>query len=269
MKQKFNIHTHTSRCGHARGHDEQYVLAAIEAGFNTLGFSDHIPYPNANDNESRMDDTQSQEYLDSINSLKEKYIKKIDVKVGFEVEYLPKYHDYYYDMRKKCDYLILGQHTKYLGYDFDCFCNDADLDSYCTQIEQGMATNLFTYLAHPDYFLLGRNNFNEQCIKAAHRIGQASIKYDVPLEINLNGFKYGKKKFKTLKHSDYQDYYIYPFYDFWEIIKTYNCKVVYGFDAHAPLSLMDEYKIDIANSIIGDLNLNFIDEIKLNNKAAQ
>ena len=36
-KQDFNMHTHTKRCGHAYGDDEQYVLAAIDAGFKQLG----------------------------------------------------------------------------------------------------------------------------------------------------------------------------------------------------------------------------------------
>lgn len=43
--QKFNLHTHTFRCGHASGTDDQMVLSAIEAGFELLGFSDHMPYP--------------------------------------------------------------------------------------------------------------------------------------------------------------------------------------------------------------------------------
>ena len=37
---KYNYHTHTSRCFHARGTDEEYVLAAIEAGFD--GFRSFI-----------------------------------------------------------------------------------------------------------------------------------------------------------------------------------------------------------------------------------
>lgn len=43
--QKFNLHTHTFRCGHASGTDDQMVLSAIETGFELLGFSDHMPYP--------------------------------------------------------------------------------------------------------------------------------------------------------------------------------------------------------------------------------
>ena len=45
---KVNLHTHTVRCGHAVGTDEEYVLAAIAAGFTKLGFSDHNPFPYEN-----------------------------------------------------------------------------------------------------------------------------------------------------------------------------------------------------------------------------
>lgn len=39
--QTFNYHTHTKRCGHADGDDEQYVRAAMMTGFKELGFSEH------------------------------------------------------------------------------------------------------------------------------------------------------------------------------------------------------------------------------------
>ena len=42
---KTNYHTHTFRCKHAVGDDEAYVLAAIGAGFDRIGFADHCPWP--------------------------------------------------------------------------------------------------------------------------------------------------------------------------------------------------------------------------------
>lgn len=39
-----NYHTHTSRCGHAVGEDEEYVINAIKSGIKVLGFSDHVPF---------------------------------------------------------------------------------------------------------------------------------------------------------------------------------------------------------------------------------
>ena len=41
---KYNYHTHTSRCFHAVGTDEEYVVEAINAGFDEIGFSDHSPW---------------------------------------------------------------------------------------------------------------------------------------------------------------------------------------------------------------------------------
>ena len=38
-----NYHTHTARCRHATGTEEEYVLAAIDRGLKILGFSDHTP----------------------------------------------------------------------------------------------------------------------------------------------------------------------------------------------------------------------------------
>ena len=39
-----NYHTHTPRCNHAVGSEEEYVQQALKAGIKILGFSDHTPY---------------------------------------------------------------------------------------------------------------------------------------------------------------------------------------------------------------------------------
>ena len=72
IMQKFNYHTHTYRCKHAKGTDEEYVLKAIEAGYTVLGFSDHAPYRDYPSDRSHMDFEQLDDYIDSINYLKEK-----------------------------------------------------------------------------------------------------------------------------------------------------------------------------------------------------
>jgi histidinol phosphatase-like PHP family hydrolase len=41
-KLDYCYHSHTTRCGHAYGSDEDYVEAAITNGFRVIGFSDHI-----------------------------------------------------------------------------------------------------------------------------------------------------------------------------------------------------------------------------------
>lgn len=261
--QIFNLHTHTFRCGHAQGLDEQYVKSAIDAGLEVLGFSDHIPFIGVNYPGDRMDYKQKDEYLNSISKLKAKYNDKIDIKVGYEIEYFDDQLDYLLEMKETCDYMILGQHLKYFGYEYDCYCSDEDVLEYVEQIEKALKNDLVVYVAHPDYYLLGRREFSKVCIDAAHRIAKASIKYDIPLEINLNGLNYGKKNYHFLSENVYEDRYPYPFREFWQIVSSYGCKVVYGFDAHSPISLLEKNRVKIVEEILKDIPLNYIKEIKL------
>lgn len=262
--QKFNLHTHTARCGHADGLDIQYVESAIESGFTLLGFSEHIPYVELRLPNCRMFYEQKEEYISSIQALKKEYSSRIDIKVGYEVEFLKDHFDYLMEMKKDCDYMILGQHCKYIGYEYDCYCSDADILAYTEQIESAVKENFITYIAHPDYFMLGRRVFSKTCEEAAHRIAKASIDYDVPLEINLNGFHYGKKMYQFYdKQSIYEERYPYPFREFWEIVSSYGCKVLYGYDAHSPITLLEKNREEKANEILKGLSLNFAKDIIL------
>lgn len=261
-KQTFNLHTHTARCGHAEGLDVQYIQSAIQAGITVLGFSEHIPYIEMRLPTCRMFYEHKKEYISSLNNLKELYKEHLEILVGYEIEYLDEHLEYLLQMKKECDYFILGQHFKYLGYEYDCYCSDEDVMIYAKQIVSALKHNIITYVAHPDYYMLGRRTFNEYCIEASHMIAKASIQYDVPLEINLNGFHYGKKTY-TMMNGSFVQCYPYPFREFWEIISSYGCKVVYGFDAHSPIAFMEEDRLQEANKILQGIQLNFIDNIKL------
>ena len=71
---KANYHTHTKRCGHAFGEDEEYVLEALGQGMVELGFSDHIMLPGFSQPSIRGEySLWAQDYFKSINYLKEKY----------------------------------------------------------------------------------------------------------------------------------------------------------------------------------------------------
>ena len=71
---KCNYHTHTYRCMHACGSDEDYVISAIKGGYQVLGFSDHAPWNYESDfvAHMRMPLVQFHEYAESIRKLKEK-----------------------------------------------------------------------------------------------------------------------------------------------------------------------------------------------------
>lgn len=141
--QTFNLHTHTARCGHAQGLDSQYVECAITAGFKLLGFSDHIPFKEIIDPQSRMCFEQKDEYRSSILALKEQYKGSIDIALGYEVEYMEDQLPYLLAMKEECDYMILGQHLKYFIYEYDSGCSDEDVEIYVRQIEQALEKKLY------------------------------------------------------------------------------------------------------------------------------
>lgn len=84
-----NYHTHTTRCMHAIGSEEEYILAAISAGYTELGFSDHTPwhYESGYHATMRMDESQLEDYVHTLSVLRDKYKDKISIKIGLECEY--------------------------------------------------------------------------------------------------------------------------------------------------------------------------------------
>ena len=79
MMMRNNYHTHTYRCGHAYGEDEDYVVEAIGAGMQTLVFSDHVMLEGFSQPNVRGDFALSEGYFSSIRNLKEKYKERTAV----------------------------------------------------------------------------------------------------------------------------------------------------------------------------------------------
>ena len=75
------------------------------------GFSDHGPYPDI-DLGQRMLFEELEEYLNEIDSLAAKYKQNIQIRKGLEIEYLPRYRDYYEQLLTKrgLEYLLMGEH---------------------------------------------------------------------------------------------------------------------------------------------------------------
>ena len=81
-----NYHTHTTRCRHASGTEEEYVCHAIDGGLKVLGFSDHTPFifPDGYYTGMRMFPDQLEDYVASVLALKEKYKKDSQIYCGVE-----------------------------------------------------------------------------------------------------------------------------------------------------------------------------------------
>ena len=154
-----NYHTHTWRCHHAEPDERAYIEAAIAAGVQVLGFSDHTPYPFPPEHVSwfRMTVEEAPQYFRLIRELRDEYADRIEIHVGVEAEYYPAYFPAMVDLLREngCEYMLLGQHFVFNEekpeYGSAGATDDpAMLRQYVDQTIEGMETGLFTYLAHPD-----------------------------------------------------------------------------------------------------------------------
>ena len=257
-----NYHTHTFRCGHAGGTDEEYVKAAIKAGIKELGFSDHIFYPGRPQDGIRQTEISSVDYINSIKALKEKYKKKIKIYVGYESEYQPSTHDLLKSLldERVIDYLILGNHCFFdenNQYRWYCSYQNDKLHAklYVDNTIEGMKSGLFKYVAHPDMILNGYHYQDEFITKEIMRLINASIIYNCPLEINLLGH---------LRHkpNDYNDEGYYPYSRFWELVGRLKAPVIIGIDAHMPCHFQS-YPLDYALGLVKTYNLHLIEKIDI------
>lgn len=257
-----NYHTHTFRCGHADGQDEEYVLQALGMGLQQLGFSDHIMYPGFNEPRIRGDYSLNQGYINSIRNLQNKYKDRIKIYLGYEAEcYLP-YIPYMKELLATgtIDYLILGNHSamneKHQIYaKFGKTASANNIYTYGKTACEAMRTGLYSYIVHPDLFLSEISNFDSDCRKISYEIIKTAIECDLPLEINCGGIRSGKKQIGD------EFRYHYPTYDFFKIASKLNAKCIIGIDAHSPTQLSNEEANNIAIKFAKELSLQVVDRI--------
>ena len=253
----YNYHTHTRRCGHASGDDEEYVLAAIKAGYKVLGFSDHAPYSLYPHPGSHMGWEMLEDYIESINDLKEKYKGIIDIRLGMESEFYPFCFDERKYLLSRLDYMIFGQHYDQalgLGVNYFKANSEEEIRVYADSVVEGLHSGLFSYLAHPDVFMNHQPDFTEECARSAHKIAKACEETGIPVELNVRGVMKGKKPFPN------GEQYWYPHKDFWRILAQYDIKAVVGIDAHSPDDLLQTQFVEEGLKELEDLHLNFITE---------
>ncbi len=255
---KHNFHTHTTRCKHAVGTDEEYVKAALETGFDMLGFSDHAPWAFATDYVShcRMLPTQWADYKQSVLALKEQYQGQIAIHLGLECEYYPKYIDQLKRLRDDgCEYMILGNHFLYTEEEFPYTGSSCREDSgvmeYAEQAVEGIRTGLYSYIAHPDLYMMYRDELTPVCMEAADMICQAAKEAHMPIEYNLLGLQG-----ELIGHSRG-----YPNQDFWQYVRKWDNDVIIGVDAHDPAQLRDSSVWDTAVSRLEAMGHHLVNNI--------
>ena len=227
--QNFNYHTHTYRCKHACGTEIDYIEEAVKSGFKHLGFSEHCAYEDWPCSPGRIQVGEMDEYFNSIDRAKEEYKDRIKIYRGLEIEYFPELKNYFYELKEKYDYLVVGEHSlDRRGRDIDEICTDEDAKLYCKYICESIENKVADYVAHIDYFMLGRHDFNDVCRDVVKEIATCAKAYDVPVELNLKGAGYGVKEYDGYKSL------IYPHTKTLEVLAEVEPTIVIGYDAHNP-----------------------------------
>lgn len=253
----YNYHTHTKYCNHATGEMEDYVKQAIAGGIRYMGFSEHSPFRFPDGFETayhRIFIKDVPTYLQECHRLKELYKEKIDLKIGYEMEYYPLYFPQMLKMALDFDaeYLILGQH--YLqneypnGYPSGVPTEDENtLKEYVECVLAGMKTGVFTYVAHPDF--VNYRGSNDALYEAEmEKICLASKEYNIPLELNFGGARCNEN---------------YPSDKFFKIAGRIGCPITFGMDAHSADAAFDKQSLEKGMKMVKTHNLNYIGMPKL------
>ncbi len=105
----FNLHTH-SNFSDGSEPPEYYVKQALDYGFKSLGFSDHVPLPF--ENHFAIPENKYLEYANEIRSLQMKYKDQIEIYLSLEFDFIPGVLDdfSFYKDQIKPDYVIGSVH---------------------------------------------------------------------------------------------------------------------------------------------------------------
>lgn len=249
-----NYHTHTYRCKHAQDTEREYIEAAIDMGLKTLGFADHVPTPYKTGFVSgiRMDMQQAEEYVVTLRKLGREYKNEIQILVGFEAEYIPEFYQEQIVLFHKLnlDYMIMGQHflqSEEVGPYMGTATEDENrIRKYVDSIIEGMKTQNYVYLAHPD--LINFQGLDSVYDWEMTRLCKEMKQLDIPLEMNVLGMA-------GARH--------YPAERFWKIAGEVGNKVILGLDAHCAKQIKDGRSYDKCMEMAERLNLNIIHELDL------
>lgn len=189
-----DLHNHTKLCNHAEGEIFEYIEKAIECGIKYFGFSEHAPMNF--DEKYRISFEQMKEYEDAVLSAKEKYKGKIEIFLGYEVDYLRDYMDERV-LNADVDYLIGSVHfIEEWGFDNPEFIGgyeeqniDEIWQKYFNAVKEMAQSKLFDIVAHLDLIKIFKFMPSIEVAEIAKDALLAIKKADMSIEINVAGFR--------------------------------------------------------------------------------
>ena len=219
-----DLHNHTPLCKHASGSPEEFVKEAINKNIKFYGFSDHAPMEF--DYQYRMSFDEMQNYENEIKNLKEKYKDKIEILLGYEVDFTPMVDKRV--LERDVDYLIGSVHfLDNWGFDNPEFIKEwdkRDVDDvykeYFSKIEEMANSRLFDIVGHIDLVKVFGHKPKKDIKDIAKNAIKAIKKANMSVEINTAGLR------KPVKER-------YPNNELLEIILNEGIDLTLSSDAHS------------------------------------
>ena len=226
MKQyRIDLHNHTTRCNHATGTVDEYIQKAINLGIDIYGFSEHAPMDF--DKKYRISFEEMSSYESEILQAKERYKDSIDIRLGYEVDFLPGYIDDRV-LNAKVDYLIGSVHfLDKWGFDNPEFIGQwqsRDIDDIYKEYFEAISTmaksGLFDIVGHFDLIKVFKF-LPKADIKVLAKDALQEIKSSgMTLEINSAGLR------KPIGEA-------YPSKSILELAYEMDIPITFGSDAHS------------------------------------
>ena len=227
-KKRFSIdlHNHTTRCNHAEGSIDDYIRKAIEEKIDIFGFSDHAPMDF--DPKYRMGFEEMAAYEAEVREAKERYADKIEIRLGYEVDWLPGHVDERV-LKAEVDYLIGSVHFidkwgfdnpefigKYEGADIDGIWRD-----YFDLVEAMAKSRLFDIVGHLDLIKVFKYVPRTDVRLIAEGAMDAIAEAGMAIELNAAGYR------KPIGEA-------YPSRELLQMAFDRGIPVTFGSDAHKP-----------------------------------
>ena len=226
---KADYHIHTALCKHAEGEMDAFVEAAIEKGFDEIGFSDHAPVLDDYDQDHRMAWNLFPKYVDSVLALKEKY-PHITIRLGIEADAYPGFE---FSLEKllsnyPIEYVIGSVHFIDGEPLFNCPLPQLSspeiedlLKLYFARLRQSLESGLFDVYAHLDVIKWHYSAWTPLIEKESQILLDEIARRGKRIELNSSGLR--KKPGE-----------MYPSPNILRFACERNIPVIFGSDAHRP-----------------------------------
>jgi len=223
---KIDLHNHTTRCNHAEGTIDQYIAEAIKQGIDIYGFSEHASMDF--DTKYRLGFEEMKAYENDILAAREQYRDQIDIRLGYEVDWLPGHIDTRV-LNAKVDYLIGSVHFinkwSFDNPEFIGGWKERDIDeiwqAYFEAMRDMVQSGFFDIVGHLDLIKVFKYLPRQEIPILAQETLIAIKHAGMVLEINAAGLR------KPIAE-------LYPSQQLLERAYALDIPITFGSDAHAP-----------------------------------